>query len=106
MEQNHSGKTVSSECNTFRIQALRHCYQANMSFGMLERFKGFVDHNSLSGLSIGCAKDLPRTIGPVLLIDEMERLRGIMKDCYPEFATISDGTPAGAVLSAARLFSD
>jgi hypothetical protein len=42
-------------------------------------------------------KDLPRTIGLVLLIDEMKRLRAIMKGCYPEFATISAGAEIEAV---------
>jgi hypothetical protein len=43
---------------------------------------------------------LPRTIGPVLLIDEMKRLRAIMQGGYPEFATISDDTSAGAEIEA------
>jgi hypothetical protein len=102
-ELNLAGKTVSPECKTYRIEALRKCYQANMSIGMLEKFQGFVDQHSRPGLSIGCAKDLARTIGPVLLIDEMKRLRDIMQGCYPEFATISDGTPAGAEIEAVKV---
>jgi 6-pyruvoyl-tetrahydropterin synthase len=95
---------LSCLCKTYRIEALRQCCKANVSFGMLERFMGFVDQNSGSGLSIGCAKDLPRTIDPVLLIDEMKRLRAIIQGCYPAIATISDGTLAGAEIEAVKVW--
>jgi hypothetical protein len=102
-ELNLAGKTVSPECKTYRIEALRKCYQANMSIGILEKFQPLVDQHSRPGLSIGFAKDLARTIGPVLLIDEMKQLRDKMQGCYPEFATISDGTPAGAEIEAIKV---
>jgi hypothetical protein len=87
---------VAPEWKTYRIEALRQCYKE-----ILERFKGFVDQHSGSGLSIvGCAKDLPRTIGPVLLIAEMKRLRAITLD--PAIATIYDGTPAGTEIEAVK----
>jgi hypothetical protein len=50
-EDNLAGITVSPERKTYRIEALRQCYKATMTFGMLERFKGFlVDQNSGPGL--------------------------------------------------------
>jgi hypothetical protein len=102
-ERGLSVQTISLECKRYRMEALRQCYYANMSFGMLNRFKLFADERAAPGLTIGSALDLPRTVGSALYEEEMQKLRDIMSKCFPQFGTISDGTPVGAEAEAVKI---
>jgi hypothetical protein len=102
-ERGLSGQTISLECKRYRMEGLFNCYYANMSMGMLDRFKSFADARAGPGLTMGAALDLPRTVGRALLDEEMEKLRCIMGKCFPQFGTISDGTPVGVEAEAVKI---
>jgi hypothetical protein len=102
-ERGLSGQTISLECKRYRMEGLYRCYFANMSLGMLDRFKSFAEMSAAPGLTIGAALDLPRTVGRALIDEEMEKLRDIMTKCFPQFGTISDGTPVGVEAEAVKI---
>jgi hypothetical protein len=51
----------------------------------------------MDGVSMGNPNDLARTWGTEIIDKEFDHLRNIIRGCFPEFATISDGTPASGI---------
>ena len=66
---------------------------ANLSMGMLERFKPALRLNG--SMSIGNATDLPRMLSSAVIEKEISKLKMILDECYPVLSTISDGSPIG-----------
>ena len=102
-EEGLSGKSVSYETKGYRLLVLDHACQANMSLGMLDRFKPFLDMVTEPGLTVGNTKDLVRTFAVPLLENQAKGLRLLLSTCYPEFGTISDATPVGAEAEACKI---
>ena len=95
-----SSNASTNKLSNGRVEAVLF---ANISFGMLEHFKPLLKSNNKDSLTIGSVKDLPHTIGDALKIETMDELCRLIKECYPEFRTISDATPIGAEAEAVKI---
>jgi len=94
---NHlAGTSLSTMLTRYRVDVLEKACFANMSMGQLGRFKPGLDLKESDALNIGCAQDLPRTVGKALKNAQEKKLKWIMSQCYPIFGTTSDGSPLGA----------
>jgi hypothetical protein len=88
---------LTAKMKAYRVTALRGAYQSNISLCQLGRLdKAFIGAFRQPDVSLGHADDLAKEYGGLLREQEMNKLRDRLKKCYPQFATISDGTPTFA----------
>ena len=60
-----SGVTISTQLTTYRLKVFQYAIYANLSMGMLERFKSALMLNG--SMSIGNATDLPRMLSSAII---------------------------------------
>ena len=94
IDEGLSGVTISTQLTTYRLKVFQYAIYANLSMGMLERFKPALRLNG--SMSIGNATDLPRMLSSAVIEKEISKLKMILDECYPFFSTVSDGSPVGA----------
>jgi len=96
VEKNLAGTSLSTAKIKYRVSVLEHACLANMSMGQLERFQPALNLKGSPALDIGCAHDLPRTIGKALRKAQEKKMKWVMENCYATYSTTSDGSPLGA----------
>jgi hypothetical protein len=101
VEVNTVGQTLSAETRLFRLESLYTALRSNKSIGQLQIEKRYLE--KMSGLSLGEPNDLSRMFGPIIQNMIGNKIREIVRSCYPEFGTTTDGSPSVASAEAIAL---
>lgn len=94
-EKNLAGTDLSTALTRYRVDVLEHTYKANMTVRQLELMKPAMELHNPPAMTVGCAKDLPRTVGSALTKALVSKLCWLIDQCYPHFGVIADGSPLG-----------
>ena len=97
------GSCLTNENKVYRIEMLRAALTANVSMGQYAMLAPTININNKPGLSLGNCRELVRAHGKDVRQMELERIRGTIEQCFPKFATISDGTPTFAKAEAIKI---
>jgi hypothetical protein len=97
------GSCLSNENKVYRIEMLQAALTANVSMGQYAMLGPTINLNNKPGLSLGNCTELVRAHGEDIRKMELNRIRSIIEQCHPEFATISDGTPTFAKAEAIKI---
>jgi hypothetical protein len=97
------GRATDFNNEARRIEMLQAAFGSNVSMGQRASLGRATDFNNKSGLSLGNCAELARTHGKDTRKLELQRIETTIKGCFPEFATISDGTPTFAKAEATKL---
>jgi hypothetical protein len=92
-ETAHPNRKLTDENVLYRMSMLKSAYESNMTMGTLEGIRPSIETNNKCGLTLGYAEDLPRAYATQLMQAEYERILNVLAQCFPDFGTISDGTP-------------
>ena len=91
LDENLAGRRMTTECTLYRVHVFKAAMRANMSMGMLNKFKTVLALKGPLDMNIGCAHDLMRTVGSAVIDTEVRLLKETFSDCYPQFGTIIPG---------------
>eukprot|EP00957_Ditylum_brightwellii_P056312 4269304-Ditylum_brightwellii.AAC.1 len=95
-ESSRVGSSITTENNAFHLCMLWNCYMANMSLLQLKTFSQSLGQFLKKGYKLGEVCELGRSLtGDVEKIELNCIYKIIQEDYYPEYSTISDGTPKG-----------
>ena len=94
---------VNPELQMHRCNDLKEISKVNVSIVSYMHMAPCIDANSKSNLSIGHARDLPRSYGEIVLEQLIEKFIGLSTKCYPECGIIFDGTPIFAEAEAIKV---
>jgi hypothetical protein len=95
--QRKAGYGLSEECKEHRRDCFRTMCLGNVAANQMIVIRRLSDKGRMDGVSMSNPNDLARTWGTEIIGKEFDHLRSIIRGCFPEFATISDGTPASGV---------
>ena len=98
-----TGSNLSKELEAWRIKVMQATFKAGMSIGQLHIFTKALASDFRDGLTFGNARNNAQKYTEMVMNIEKDRLRELTKQCYPEFATISDGTPKSKKFEAIKI---
>jgi hypothetical protein len=95
------GQSLTAETQVFRLMTLYTALRANKSMGQLKIERPFLLH--LRGIDMGEPKDLNRIVGPILHEMLLSKVQELVKECYAQFGTTTDGSPSVASAEAVAI---
>ena len=103
-DRESSGQKFSRPLKAFQMDTLEQLCRGNMSSHSFQEMATYMDRHTQQGLYIGNVVDLVDRYKDVyydLLVCRHQALLSI-EECFPEFGTVSDGTPVKASIEAVR----